>query len=336
LTATGKVFELAQKQKHNDIANRKDIITEVPLATAVANLGKTQNLDDVPDLYPAIPHRQHRWGMSIDLSKCTGCNACVVACFTENNVPQVGREQVLLGRQMHWMQIDRYFAGAVEAPEVTLQPMMCQHCSQAPCEGVCPVFATTHDPEGINQMTYNRCIGTRYCANACPYKIRRFNWWTHRWNTIGERLQDRNPRALNPDVTVRTRGVMEKCTFCYQRVRDARHREKLNGIPVGQPGNVVKTACQQTCPADAITFGNLLDPASPASQQRKDMRAYLALNGDHAEQEYGLKTLPNVSYLAKVSLTAKAGEAEKGEEKAGEKGSEKGHDKGGEKSESHG
>jgi len=305
ITVTGKFYELAQTQKHNDIANRKDIIQEIPLATAVANMGKTQDLDDVPNLYPAMPKQQHRWGMTIDLGKCTGCNACSVACSIENNVPQVGRGQVLLGRQMHWMQIDRYFSGPVEAPEVTFQPMLCQHCAQAPCEGVCPVFATSHDPEGINQMTYNRCIGTRYCANACPYKIRRFNWWTHRWNTVGARPQDRNPRALNPDVTVRTRGVMEKCTFCYQRVRDARHREKLNGIPVGQPGNVIKTACQQTCPADAITFGDLLDTTSPASQQRKDMRAYLALNGEHALKEYGLKTMPSVSYLAKVSLTAK-------------------------------
>ncbi|MBM4251520.1 MAG: 4Fe-4S dicluster domain-containing protein [Deltaproteobacteria bacterium] len=305
LTATGRVFELAQTQKHNDIANRKDIIKEVPIATAVANMGKTQDLDDVPNLYPAMPKQQHRWGMSIDLSKCTGCSACVVACTIENNVPQVGREQVLLGRQMHWMQIDRYFAGSVEAPEVTFQPMLCQHCAQAPCEGVCPVFATSHDPEGINQMTYNRCIGTRYCANACPYKIRRFNWWTHRWNTMGARLTDRNPRALNPDVTVRTRGVMEKCSFCYQRVRDARHKEKLNGIPVGQPGNVVKTACQQTCPAEAIAFGNLLDPAAPVTQQRKDLRAYLALNGEPSLKEYGLKTMPSVNYLAKVSFTAK-------------------------------
>jgi len=300
ITATGRVFPLAQLQKHNDIANRKDIIKTVGLATAVANAGKTQDLDDVPDIYPALPKKEHRWGMSIDLSRCTGCNACVVACFTENNIPQVGREQVMLGRQMHWIQIDRYFSGAVEAPEVTLQPMLCQHCTHAPCEPVCPVFATTHDPEGVNTMTYNRCIGTRYCANACPYKVRRFNWWTHRWNQVGERLQDRNPRALNPDVTVRTRGVMEKCSFCYQRVRDGRHKEKINKVAVGQPGNIVKTACQQTCPADAITFGNLLDTASPASQLRRDMRAYMALNGDPAEKEYGLKTLPNVSYLAKV------------------------------------
>jgi molybdopterin-containing oxidoreductase family iron-sulfur binding subunit len=151
-------------------------------------------------------------------------------------------------------------------------------------------------------MVYNRCIGTRYCANACPYKVRRFNWWTHKWNTMGERLQDRNPRAMNPDVTVRTRGVMEKCSFCYQRVRDARHKEKINGIRVGDKGNVVLTACQQSCPTDAITFGNLLDPQAEAAQLRKDHRAFLVLGGDPEHGEYGLKTLPNVSYLAQVTL----------------------------------
>ena len=318
LTATGRVMPLAQLQKHNDIANRKDIVRRVGVKTAAAEVGKTHDLDAVPDLYPVLPKKDHRWGLSIDLDKCTGCGACVVACSTENNVPQVGREQVLMGRNMHWIKIDRYFWGSTEAPEVTYQPMLCQHCNHAPCEAVCPVFATTHDPEGINTMTYNRCIGTRYCANACPYKIRRFNWWTHRWNVTGERLQDRNPRALNPDVTVRTRGVMEKCTFCYQRVRDARHREKINGIRVGDPGNVVLTACQQTCPASAITFGNLLDPNAEASKLRQSKRAYLALGGDPDKGEFGLKTLPNVSYLAKVTF------AEVEEEHGHSKGAEHG------------
>jgi molybdopterin-containing oxidoreductase family iron-sulfur binding subunit len=300
ITATGRKFPLAQLQKANELGNRTDIVKKVSLATATANMHKTVDLDNVPDLYPKLPKLEYKWGMSIDLDSCTGCGACVVACFVENNVPQVGREQVLLGREMHWMKVDRYFAGSTDNPEVSVQPMLCQHCEHAPCEAVCPVYATTHDPEGINAMTYNRCIGTRYCANACPYKIRRFNWWTHKWNVVGERIQDRSLRALNPDVTVRTRGVMEKCTFCYQRVRDAKHSAKLRGLTV-KDGDL-KTACQQTCPADAIVFGNLNDPAAAVSGLRREHRSYLALNGDIEQKHYGLKTLPGVSYMSEVRL----------------------------------
>jgi Fe-S-cluster-containing dehydrogenase component/anaerobic selenocysteine-containing dehydrogenase len=300
LTGVGRKNPLAQLQKANELGNRTDIVKKVSLASATANMHKNVDLETVPDLYPKLPKMDYKWGMSIDLSSCTGCGACVVACFTENNVPQVGREQVLLGREMHWMKIDRYFAGPTDNPEVSMQPMLCQHCEHAPCEAVCPVYATTHDPEGINAMTYNRCIGTRYCANACPYKIRRFNWWTHKWNVVGERMQDRSLRALNPDVTVRTRGVMEKCTFCYQRVRDAKHSAKLRGTMV-KDGDV-KTACQQTCPADAIAFGNLNDPESAVTGLRKDYRSYLALNGDPEHKHYGLKTLPGVNYLAEVKF----------------------------------
>ncbi len=298
LTRTGKIMQLAALQKHNDIANRTDIVKKISVAKANANATKKRNLEDVPDLFPALPKSEYRWGMSIDLDKCTGCQACVVACAVENNIPQVGREQVLLGREMHWIKIDRYFYGDVANPQVSLQPMLCQHCQHAPCEAVCPVYATTHDSEGFNAMTYNRCIGTRYCANACPYKIRRFNWWTHRWGVMGERLQDRNPRAMNPDVTVRTRGVMEKCTFCYQRVRDAKHRAKLRGTPL-QDGEL-QVACQQTCPAEAITFGNLHDPGSAVSALRQEYRAYMALGGDPDHKHYGLKTLPAVTYLSEV------------------------------------
>lgn len=302
LTAMGRAVPLAQIQKHNDIANRKDVVKKVSLQHAAANMQKTRNLDDVPDIFPKLPPAAsgYKWGMAIDLTRCTGCQACYVACTIENNVPQVGREQILLGREMNWIKIDRYFYGDTEKAEVTLQPMLCQHCNHAPCEAVCPVYATTHDPEGINAMTYNRCIGTRYCANACPYKIRRFNWWTHKWNVIGERKQDRSLRALNPDVTVRTRGVMEKCTFCYQRVRDAKHRAKIRGTPLAD--GEVKTACQQTCPADAIVFGNLNDPSAAVTAMRKDHRSYLVLGGDPDEKEYGIKTLPSVSYLRKVTL----------------------------------
>lgn len=222
----------------------------------------------------------------------------MAACAIENNVPQVGRDQILMGREMHWLRLDRYFSGPVENPQVTFQPMLCQHCNHAPCEAVCPVFATNHDPEGINTMTYNRCVGTRYCANACPYKVRRFNWWTHKWNVMGERPQDRNPRALNPDVTVRTRGVMEKCTFCYQRVREVKHRAQLAERAVRD--GEIQTACSQTCPSGAINFGNLHDTTSQVSKNRRDARGYLALNGDVEHKHYGIKTLPNLNYMARV------------------------------------
>lgn len=297
---TGKIFQLAAMQKHNDLANRRDIVKKLPVDKAVHKANKRHDLDDVPDLYPEMYKEQdYRWGLSVDLTKCTGCGACQVACAQENNVPQVGREQINLGREMHWVRLDRYFEGDTNNPQVSIQPMMCQQCSHAPCEAVCPVFATTHDPEGVNSMTYNRCIGTRYCANACPYKVRRFNWWTHRWNMIGDRLQDRNLRALNPDVTVRTRGVMEKCNFCFSRIREAKHNAKVQGRKVID--GEIRTACEQVCPSDAIVFGNLKDPGSRVSRLRADGRSYLALGGHPEIKEYGLKTLPNVSYMAQVS-----------------------------------
>jgi molybdopterin-containing oxidoreductase family iron-sulfur binding subunit len=299
LSATGKVYRLAAIQKHNDIANRTDIVKKMTVADATARMGKAVNLDDAPDLYPKLKQADYRWGMAIDLTACTGCGACTTACSLENNVPQVGRQQILLGREMFWIRIDRYFAGPVDNPEVSFQPMLCQHCNHAPCEAVCPVYATTHDFEGMNAQTYNRCVGTRYCANACPYKIRRFNWFTHKWNVVGDREQDRSLRALNPDVTIRTRGVMEKCTFCVQRIRDGKHRAKERG-DLARDGEI-KSACQQVCPANAIVFGNLKDERSMVSRLRTDGRAYLALNGDPEHKHYGIKTWPNVSYLAEVT-----------------------------------
>lgn len=297
LLPTQNWYRLAAMQKHNDIANRADIVKKISVAELRKN-PEPADLDTVPDLFPALEVAEHKWGMAIDLDKCTGCGACMVACALENNVPQVGREQILLGREMHWIRLDRYFYGDSDHPTVTFQPVMCQHCNHAPCEAVCPVFATTHDPEGLNAMTYNRCVGTRYCANACPYKVRRFNWWTHKWNEMGSRLQDRNPRALNPDVTVRTRGVMEKCSFCVGRLRDAKHKAKEEGRKL-EDGKV-QTACQQTCPADAITFGNLNDKESRIYQTRNHPRAYLMLGGDPKHGHYGLKTLPSVNYLAQI------------------------------------
>lgn len=334
---TSLVYRLAAMQKHNDIANRKDVFKRVGLSDLDQKImkrrksQKPKNLDDVPDLYPSLDkpeiymHKQdnrarpssfkhgevparsidHRWSMSVDLSKCTGCGACMVACSLENNVPQVGRHEINLGREMFWIRLDRYFDGSVDEPGVSFQPVMCQHCNHAPCEAVCPVFATTHDPEGINAMTYNRCVGTRYCANACPYKVRRFNWWTHKFggDFASSQPRDRTPRALNPDVTTRTRGVMEKCNFCYGRLVEAKHKAKkqahdrgVHSVPVVD----VETACEQTCPVSAISFGNLKEPTSSVSQLRRDERAYLMLGGDHDHKHYGIKTLPNVFYLSEV------------------------------------
>lgn len=308
LKKTGKRYALAAMQKHNDIANRSDIVKEYSFGQL--KNASPQYLDSVPDLYPKLEVGDYRWGLSVDLAKCTGCSACMVACAQENNVPQVGREQILMGREMHWIRLDRYFSGAAENPQVTFQAVMCQQCNHAPCEAVCPVYATTHDAEGINSMTYNRCVGTRYCANACPYKVRRFNWYTHKWGIIGKKPTDRNIRALNPDVTVRTRGVMEKCNFCVQRLKEAKLDAKGQNRRVKD--SQVKVACEQTCPSDAISFGNLGDPKSRVSQLRKDPRAYLMLNGDPQHGHFGLKTLPNVSYLAKVNRGEGAGSEDHG------------------------
>jgi len=297
---TNNSYRLAAMQKALDLDHRTDIVKTVSLEDALKKKKLQKLLDDVPDLFPKLEDNAHRWGMSIDLDRCNGCGACMAACTVENNVPQTGRQQVLMHREMHWIRLDRYFHGDLDNPRVSIQPVMCQHCNHAPCEGVCPVFATSHDPEGLNAMTYNRCVGTRYCANACPYKVRRFNWWTHKWGEMGERPQDRNPRPTNPDVTVRTRGVMEKCSLCVQRIRDVKHRAKEQNRAV-QDGEFI-TACAQTCPSNAIVSGNLKDAASQVSRLRQDGRAYLMLGGAPEHEHYGLKTLPNVSYLSEVSL----------------------------------
>ena len=246
------------------------------------------------ELTKAWNYEDTRWHMLIDLNSCTGCGACVTSCNSENNIPMVGKDEVKVGREMHWLRIDRYFEGEEENPKLAHQPMLCQHCENAPCENVCPVAATTHNSEGLNVMTYNRCIGTRYCANNCPYKVRRFNWFEnwHYWE--GFRQEHRSPQhlALNPNVTVRSRGVMEKCTFCVQRIAAARQDSKVKKekqIPDG----AVQTACQEVCPTQAITFGNILDPKSEVSKlKEKEKRGYGVLDF------LGVK--PQVTYLAKV------------------------------------
>ena len=243
---------------------------------------------------------QPRWGMAIDLSRCTGCSACVTACYAENNIPTVGPELVRHGREMSWLRIERYFEGGEregEEIEARFLPMLCQHCTNAPCEPVCPVFATYRTPDGLNAQVYNRCVGTRYCSNNCPYKVRYFNWLDFQ--------EPKDPAfawpeplhwLLNPDVTVRAKGVMEKCTFCVQRIRDKVSEAKLAGVEL-EDGAVV-TACQQTCPSEAIVFGDLNDPESRVRRLAQDGRGYHVLEG--------LNTRPAVTYLKKVRHTVEA------------------------------
>ncbi|MBI1386971.1 MAG: 4Fe-4S dicluster domain-containing protein [bacterium] len=237
------------------------------------------------DLWQPHEYNEKKWGMTIDLNKCVGCNACVTACQSENNIPVVGKEQVTWGREMHWIRVDRYFKGDPDKPSVTPQPMTCIHCENAPCEQVCPVQATVHSNEGVNVMVYNRCVGTRYCLNNCPLKVRRFNFFNFNYG-----LKEVEKLHFNPEVTVRMRGVMEKCSFCMQRIEAVKIAAKNERRAIAD-GEIV-TACQQTCPTQAITFGDLNDENSQVSKKRSDARSYTLLEV--------LNLKPHVSYLAKI------------------------------------
>lgn len=290
LQKTGRRYQIAITQWHNATENRP-IVNDITLAEFKAN-AKTANhtdphmrLDEVPTMWGKFKYPGYRWGMSIDLNACTGCGACIISCQSENNIPVVGRENVRKSREMHWIRLDRYYSGDAENPDVVFQPMICQHCENAPCETVCPVLATVHDDEGMNSQIYNRCVGTRYCQNNCPYKVRRFNFFDH-WKSYEGSMN----LAWNPDVTVRTRGIMEKCTFCVQRIRTVKDKAKDEGRKVLD--GEIKTACQQACPAEAITFGDMNDKDTLVARDKADARAFRVLEV--------LNTVPSVSYLTKV------------------------------------
>ena len=282
-TAEGR-RELARSQVHASLEGRnhvREATLSAFLADPTAGNPEEEPLDSAWGKHP-VPGPS--WGLAVDLSACTGCGACIVGCQAENNIPVVGRDEVRRNREMSWIRIDRYYAGDPENPEVLHQPVMCQHCANAPCETVCPVLATVHSAEGLNQQVYNRCVGTRYCANNCPPKVRRFNWFDYRHDDPVERL------VLNPDVVVRSRGVMEKCSLCVHRIQEARAQAKREGRALAD--GAVATACQQSCPTQAIVLGDLNDPMSKVSALAGDARSY------HLLAELNIR--PNVSYLTRI------------------------------------
>ncbi len=303
IVRTGQYSKLARTQDHHSMEGRP-IVRSATVTEFETDPKFAREMSHVPtkaeSLYPGHEYDGYKWGMSIDLNSCTGCNACVIACQSENNIPVAGKDQVLNGREMHWIRIDRYYSGDLDNPDIHSQPVACMHCENAPCEPVCPVSATSHDSEGLNVMVYNRCVGTRYCSNNCPYKVRRFNFLQY-----SDVEHPTVQMMQNPDVTVRNRGVMEKCTYCVQRISAARIDAKKEDRSI-RDGDVV-TACQSACPAQAIVFGDLNDPLSEVSKAKSQPRDYGLL----AE----LNTSPRTSYLARLTNPNPAlGGAEKGRE----------------------
>jgi len=350
LSLTGETYELASTQEHGTMEGRpvireanKEQFEKFPAFAKNVDIDAPHHMAHIaregggstrPQMIYQRPPMNgiHQWGMSIDLNSCVGCTACVAACYSENNIPIVGKNQVAKGREMAWIRIDRYYAGTVDDPEMALQPMLCQHCENAPCESVCPVNATSHDDEGLNVMTYNRCVGTRYCSNNCPYKVRRFNfldynkrsldkltgpvypnpftmktegeWDILHWaKNVDRPLRPQEEWDLlkllkNPDVTVRMRGIMEKCTYCVQRIEQAKIAQKVHARDSGDirlkesEHTTPKTACQQACPAEAIVFGDVSDPESRVSKLKKQERDYTVLGF--------LDTRARTTYLARI------------------------------------
>jgi molybdopterin-containing oxidoreductase family iron-sulfur binding subunit len=288
IVKTSKRYPLARTQLHHGMEGRH-LVRSATVAEFRENPNFVKEFEHGPQeqmsLYPGFEYKGYAWGLALDLNSCVGCNACMAACTAENNVPVVGKDQVIAGREMHWIRVDRYHEGSLDDPELHHQPVMCMHCENAPCEPVCPVGATMHSTEGLNEMVYNRCVGTRYCSNNCPYKVRRFNFLLYSdFETPSLKMM------RNPDVTVRSRGVMEKCTYCVQRINSARIDAEKEGRKI-QDGEI-KTACQQVCPAEAIVFGDINDPASRVSQLKANTRNYGLLEETN--------TKPRTSYLARL------------------------------------